>query len=104
MEQLNSYDTTNAFAGVLHEHGILTSAGDVLAFFSKPYKWQGEYEDIMQIIMNYYGTEQVHITEAIDVVEIYEQVANYFLPNPAYQIGNLPIQVYEKMSLWSCHW
>ena len=35
---------------------------------------------IMQIIMNYYGTEQVHITEAIDVVEIYEQVANYFYP------------------------
>ena len=80
MEQLNSYDTTNAFALVLHEHGILTSAGDVLTFYSKPYKWQGEYEDIMQIIMNYYGTEQVHITEAVDVVEIYEQVANYFYP------------------------
>ena len=80
MEQLNSYDTTNAFAGVLYEHGILTSAGDILAFFSKRYKWQGEYEDIMQIIMDYYGTEQVHITEAVDVVEIYEKVANYFYP------------------------
>lgn len=80
MEELNSYDTTNAFAGVLYEHGILTSAGDVLAFFSKPYKWQGEYEDIMQIIMDYYGTEKVHITEAVDVVEIYEKVADYFYP------------------------
>jgi hypothetical protein len=34
----------------------------------------------MQIIMDYYGTEQVHITEAVDVVEIYEQEANYFYP------------------------
>ena len=80
MEQLNSYDTTNAFALVLHEHGILTSAGDILAFFSKPYKWQGEYEDIMQIIMDYYGTERVQITEAVDVVEIYDKVADYFYP------------------------
>ena len=80
MEQLNSYDTTNAFAVVLHEHGILTSAGDILAFFSKPYKCQGEYEDIMQIIMDYYGTEKVQITEAVDVVEIYDKVADYFYP------------------------
>ena len=78
MEILNSYDTTNAFAWLLYEHGILQSVRDVLYFYEKPYKWQQEYEDIMGIIGDYYGTDDVHITEAIDVDAISQQVAEYF--------------------------
>jgi hypothetical protein len=78
--QLTSHDTTVAFANVLYEHGVITSSSSMLDFFAKPYKWQQEYDDIMVMISNYYGTDNVHITEAIDVVEIYDKVYDYFYP------------------------
>ncbi|MHA1286094.1 MAG: hypothetical protein ACTSPB_01700 [Candidatus Thorarchaeota archaeon] len=78
MELLNSYSTTNAFAWLLHEQGILQTVRDVFYFYDAPYKWQQEYEDIMGIIADYYGTDDVSITEAIDVDAISQQVSEYF--------------------------
>lgn len=70
-EQLNSYDETNAFAMVLVELAVLKNISDVLRFYEKPYKYQGMYEELLQVVEDYYG-EPASITEIVDVKELYE--------------------------------
>jgi hypothetical protein len=71
-EKLNSYDETNAFAGVLVEMGLLSNVKDVLRFYEKPYKYQNLYEELLKVVEEHYG-EPASITEIIDVPEIYEK-------------------------------
>ena len=70
-EKLNSYDETNAFATVLVELAVLKDVKDVLYFYEKPYKYQSMYEQLLQVVEDYYG-EPASITEIIDVEELYE--------------------------------
>ena len=70
-EQLNSYDETNAFAMVLVELAVLNNVKDVLRFYEKPYKYQDMYEELLQVVEDYYG-EPASITEIVDVKELYE--------------------------------
>ncbi len=71
-EKLNSYDETNAFAGVLVEMGLLSNVEDVLRFYEKPYKYQNLYEELLKVVEEHYG-EPASITEIIDEPEIYEK-------------------------------
>ena len=70
-ERLDSNDETTAFAGVLVELAVLNDIKDVLRFFEKPYKYQDFYEELMQVVEDYYG-EPASITEIVDVKELYE--------------------------------
>ena len=70
-ERLNSYDKTNAFAMVLVELAVLKNVSDILNFYEKPYKYQNMYEELLQVVEDYYG-EPASITEIVDVKELYE--------------------------------
>tara|TARA_R100001460_G_scaffold1771_1_gene6339 strand:+ start:983 stop:1249 length:267 start_codon:yes stop_codon:yes gene_type:complete len=70
-ERLNSYDETNAFAMVLVELAVLKNVSDILNFYEKPYKYQNMYEELLQVVEDYYG-EPASITEIVDVKELYE--------------------------------
>ena len=70
-ERLNSYDETNAFAMVLVELAVLNNVSDILNFYEKPYKYQNMYEELLQVVEDYYG-EPASITEIVDVKELYE--------------------------------
>ena len=70
-EKLNSYDETNAFAMVLVELAVLNNVSDILNFYEKPYKYQDMYEELLQVVEDYYG-EPASITEIVDVKELYE--------------------------------
>jgi hypothetical protein len=70
-ERLNSYDETNAFAMVLVELAVLKNVSDILNFYEKPYKYQNMYEELLQVVEDYYG-EPASITEIVDVEELGE--------------------------------
>ena len=70
-ERLNSYDETNAFAMVLVELAVLNNVSDILNFYEKPYKYQNMYEELLQVVEDYYG-EPASITEIVDVEELGE--------------------------------
>ena len=76
VEQLNSYDETNAFAYVLVELAFLKNVSDVLRFYEKPYKYQNLYEDLLKLVEEHYG-KPASITEIVDSEELQDKAFEF---------------------------